>query len=345
MNELLRPIVAKNADGSFAEPDARVRAAAQRRHRRTRCDPARSRIVGHAVRRAVARQRAAARRARPCDHLRPDGRHQHGARRILMIGAYATYVVQKLVPALAPGAFDWYPLLALPVAFLRRGAVGMVLERTRDPLPVRPAARNAARHLRHQPDPDPSHAHRVRRAERASGESRVDDRRHHASCRTWSCRITASPSSRSRWSSSRIAWAVLNNTRLGLFVRAVTQNRAMAACVGVHTARVDIVWRSGWAPASPAWAACALSQIGNVGPDLGQSYIVDSFMVVVLGGVGQLAGTVIGGSASGSSASSLEPFCGRGAREDRGAGADHAVHPEASAGHVRPEGPQRGGLR
>src|SRR5213078_5145446 len=84
---------------------------------------------------------------------------------------------------------------------------------------------------------------------------------------------------------------ILARTRLGLFVRGVTQNRAMAACVGVPTARVD-TWAFGLGSGIAGLAGCALSQIGNVGPDLGQSYIVDSFMVVVLGGVGQLAGTV-----------------------------------------------------
>ena len=84
---------------------------------------------------------------------------------------------------------------------------------------------------------------------------------------------------------------IIARTRLGLFVRGVTQNRPIAACMGVNTARVDTMafaLGSGIA----GLAGCALSQVGNVGPDLGQSYIVDAFMVVVLGGVGQLAGTV-----------------------------------------------------
>jgi len=84
---------------------------------------------------------------------------------------------------------------------------------------------------------------------------------------------------------------LLARTRLGLMVRGVTQNRRMAACVGVNTAKVDtLAFALGSGIAG--LAGCALSQIGNVGPDLGQSYIVDAFMVVVLGGVGQLAGTV-----------------------------------------------------
>src|SRR5207342_717059 len=101
-----------------------------------------------------------------------------------------------------------------------------------------------------------------------------------------------------------IAWAVLTKTRLGLFVRAVTQNRRMAACVGVKTARVDS-YAFAFGAGIAGLGGCALSQIGNVGPDLGQSYIIDSFMVVVLGGVGQLAGTVIAAFGLGSVAKFL----------------------------------------
>ena len=103
--------------------------------------------------------------------------------------------------------------------------------------------------------------------------------------------------------------ALLAKTRLGLMVRGVTQNRRMAACVGVNTAQVDTMafaLGSGIA----GLAGCALSQIGNVGPDLGQSYIVDAFMVVVLGGVGQLAGTVYAGLGLGVLSKLLEGWQG-----------------------------------
>jgi urea transport system permease protein len=104
-------------------------------------------------------------------------------------------------------------------------------------------------------------------------------------------------------------WLMLSHTRLGLFVRSVTQNRAMASCVGVPTARVDtLAFALGSGIAG--LAGCALSQIGNVGPDLGQSYIVDSFMVVVLGGVGQLAGTVYAGLGLGIANKFLEGWSG-----------------------------------
>ena len=104
-------------------------------------------------------------------------------------------------------------------------------------------------------------------------------------------------------------WALLTRTRLGLYIRGVTQNRSMAACVGVPTARVD-TWAFGLGSGIAGLAGCALSQIGNVGPDLGQGYIVDSFMVVVLGGVGQLAGTVYAGLGLGLVNKLLESWSG-----------------------------------
>ena len=88
-----------------------------------------------------------------------------------------------------------------------------------------------------------------------------------------------------------LVWLMMNKTRLGMFVRAVTQNRPMAGCVGVPTARIDTL-AFGIGSGIAGLGGVALSQIANVGPDMGTGYIVDSFMVVVLGGVGQLAGAV-----------------------------------------------------
>jgi len=106
-----------------------------------------------------------------------------------------------------------------------------------------------------------------------------------------------------------ITWLVLNKTRMGLFVRAVTQNRSMASCVGVKTRRVDS-YAFAFGAGIAGLGGCALSQIGNVGPDLGQSYIIDSFMAVVLGGVGLLAGTIIGSFGLGILSKFSEPFIG-----------------------------------
>jgi urea transport system permease protein len=104
-------------------------------------------------------------------------------------------------------------------------------------------------------------------------------------------------------------WLVLNKTRLGLFVRAVTQNRSMAACVGIKTRKIDS-YAFAFGAGIAGLGGCALSQIGNVGPDLGQSYIIDSFMAVVLGGVGQLAGTIVGAFGLGILSKFSEPFIG-----------------------------------
>ncbi len=86
-------------------------------------------------------------------------------------------------------------------------------------------------------------------------------------------------------------WALLTKTPLGLLIRAVMQNRNMAACLGVRTERVNML-TFGFGSGLAGLAGAFLSQIGNVGPSLGQSYIVDAFMTVVVGGVGSLVGTV-----------------------------------------------------
>ena len=106
-----------------------------------------------------------------------------------------------------------------------------------------------------------------------------------------------------------LTWLLLNKTRLGLNVRAVTQNRNMAACCGVPTGRVDML-AFGLGSGIAGLGGVALSQIGNVGPDLGQSYIIDSFLVVVLGGVGQLAGSVLAAFGLGVVNKFLEPQIG-----------------------------------
>jgi urea transport system permease protein len=209
---------------------------------------------------------------------------------LMMIGAYATYVVQNLFRTYFPGAFDAYLLLAIPVSFLAAALVGAAMERS------------VIRWLYGRPL--------------------------ETLLATWGISLILMQAVRSLFGAQNVAvenpgWLsgglqVLPNltlpynrlailafaalvlagmalliakTRLGLFVRSVTQNRQMAACVGVPTARVDtLAFALGSGIAG--LAGCALSQVGNVGPDLGQGYIVDAFMVVVLGGVGQLAGTV-----------------------------------------------------
>jgi urea transport system permease protein len=106
-----------------------------------------------------------------------------------------------------------------------------------------------------------------------------------------------------------ILLVILKRTRLGLDIRAVAQNRAMAQAMGIRTERVDAL-TFGLGSGIAGLAGVALSQFTNVGPNLGQSYIIDSFMVVVFGGVGNLWGTLVGGLSMGVVNQILEPFVG-----------------------------------
>ena len=209
---------------------------------------------------------------------------------LMMIGAYATYVVQILFRQYMPAAFDWYLLVAVPVSFLSAALVGAVLERL------------VLKYLYGRPL--------------------------ETLLATWGISLVLMQSVRTLFGAQNVgvenpSWMsggvqllsnlslpynrlviigfalfvllcmalLISKTRLGLFVRGVTQNRPMASALGVHTARID-TYAFSLGCGIAGLAGCALSQIGNVGPDLGQNYIVDAFMVVVLGGVGQLAGTV-----------------------------------------------------
>jgi urea transport system permease protein len=209
---------------------------------------------------------------------------------LMMIGAYTTYVVQNLFRHYLPNAFDAYVLAAIPLSFLVAAGVGAVMERSvirwlyGRPLETLLATWGISLIL-------------MQTVRTVFGAQNVG---------------VANPS----WLSggvqvlpnlvlpyNRLAILVfatvvligvallISKTRLGLFVRGVTQNRRMASCVGVNTARVD-TYAFALGAGIAGLAGCALSQVGNVGPDLGQGYMVDAFLVVVLGGVGQLAGTV-----------------------------------------------------
>jgi urea transport system permease protein len=207
---------------------------------------------------------------------------------LIMIGAYSTYVVQNLFRKTP--FFDWYLLAAVPFAFLVSAAVGMILERTvirwlyGRPLETLLSTWGISLIL-------------IQSVRTIFGAQNVQ-----VENPSWmSGGVAIMTNVVLPWSRIGIIvfavavlalmWLLLSRTRLGLFVRAVTQNRGMASSLGVPTARVDML-AFGLGSGIAGLAGCALSQIGNVGPDLGQSYIVDSFMVVVLGGVGQLAGTV-----------------------------------------------------
>ena len=227
---------------------------------------------------------------------------------LIMVGAYSTYVVQNLFKAYLPGAFDWYLLCAVPASFMAAAAVGMILERSvirflyGRPLETLLATWGISLVL-------------IQAVRTVFGAQNVQ-----VENPVWmSGGMQVFSNVVMPWSRIVIVffvaavlvgmWLLLTRTRLGLFVRGVTQNRAMASCVGVPTARVD-TWAFGLGSGIAGLAGCALSQIGNVGPDLGQSYIVDSFMVVVLGGVGQLAGTVYAALGLGFANKLLESWSG-----------------------------------
>jgi urea transport system permease protein len=209
---------------------------------------------------------------------------------LIMVGAYATYVVQNLFRQYAPGAFDAYLLFALPFAFLVSALVGVALERT------------VIRHLYGRPLETLLATWGLSLILIQATRTIFGAQNVQVENPSWmSGGIEIMTNVVLPWSRIVIiafaggvlllVWALLTRTRLGLYVRAVTQNRNMASALGVRTPKIDMM-AFGLGSGIAGLAGCALSQIGNVGPDLGQSYIVDSFMVVVLGGVGQLAGTV-----------------------------------------------------
>jgi len=209
---------------------------------------------------------------------------------LIMIGAYATWLVQAFFRQHLPGWFDAYLLVALPVAFAASALVGAVMERT------------VIRFLYGRPLETLLATWGISLVLMQLVRSLFGAQNVAVENPSWmSGGITLLGSLNLPYNRLVIlafAAAVLigvslliARTRLGLFVRGVTQNRPIAACMGVNTARID-TWAFALGSGIAGLAGCALSQIGNVGPDLGQAYIVDSFMVVVLGGVGQLAGTV-----------------------------------------------------
>ena len=209
---------------------------------------------------------------------------------LMMIGAYATYVVQGLFQKYFPGAFDWYLVASVPVAFMASALVGAALERSvirflyGRPLETLLATWGISLML-------------MQLVRTIFGAQNVGVE--NPSWMSGGVQLMGNlslPYNRLVIVGFAIAvlagvWFLIEKTRLGLFVRGVTQNRPIASCMGVNTARID-TYAFALGSGIAGLAGCALSQVGNVGPDLGQGYIVDSFMVVVLGGVGQLAGTV-----------------------------------------------------
>jgi urea transport system permease protein len=227
---------------------------------------------------------------------------------LMALGAYATFVVQNWFRATWPERVDLYFVVALPVAFLVAAAVGLVLER------------GVIRRLYGQP---------LETLLLTWGASLILQQ----ALRLWFGAANVDVSS-PRWLSggapvmvgltlpyNRVfiiglatvsvvaTYWLLFRTGAGLRIRAVTQNRAMSSCLGVRAGLVDATTFA-FGTGLAGLAGCALTQIGNVGPSLGQNYIVDSFMVVVTGGVGTLAGTILAAAGLGALTKGVEPALG-----------------------------------
>jgi urea transport system permease protein len=227
---------------------------------------------------------------------------------LLMVGAYAAWSTQALFRAQFPAFVDWYLVAAIPIGFLSAALVGAAMERLvihrlyGRPLETLLATFGLSLIL-------------IQAARTLFGPQNVE-----VSNPSWMSggieimHNVVLPWNRIVIMAFSVAvlaalWIMMSKTRLGLFVRAVTQNRAMAGCTGVPTARIDtLAFAIGAGIAG--LGGVALSQIANVGPDMGQGYIVDSFMVVVLGGVGQLAGAVSAALGLGVASKFLEGWTG-----------------------------------
>jgi urea transport system permease protein len=223
---------------------------------------------------------------------------------LMMIGAYTTYVMQQLMP----NHLGVSVLLSIPAAFVISALVGIAIERGiirflyGRPLETLLATFGVSLFLQQTVRSIFSPLNRsVATPEWMSGSWQIND----FLSLTWNrfyillfCLLVFFA-----------LLQILKHTRLGLEVRAVAQNRRMARAMGIPTARVDAL-TFGLGSGIAGVAGVALSQITNVGPNLGQSYIVDSFMVVVFGGVGNLLGTLVAGFSLGIANKFLEPFAG-----------------------------------
>jgi urea transport system permease protein len=226
---------------------------------------------------------------------------------MVMIGAYTTFVVQEIIRARAPHLFDLSLPIAIPLAFLVAGGVGVAIERS------------VIRFLYGRP---------LETLLATFGVSLVLQQ----AVRSWFGPTNREVGAPSYMSGSfdlmglQITYGrlwivvftlvvfaalllVLKATPLGLQMRAVTQNRRMASAMGIRTRFVDAM-TFGLGSGIAGIAGVALSQIDNVSPNLGQSYIIDSFMVVVFGGVGNLWGTLVAAFTLGIANKLLEPFAG-----------------------------------
>ena len=223
---------------------------------------------------------------------------------MMMLGAYTTYVVQTAMP----GHIAWSIPVAIPAAFLVAGAAGVLLERTiirflyGRPLETLLATFGVSLVLQQLVRSIFSANNRaVETPSWMSGTLVVNEALAITSNRLYIVAFTLIV--------FVILLVVLKRTRIGLEIRAVSQNRGMAKAMGIRSEWVDAA-TFGLGSGIAGVAGVALSQLTNVGPNLGQAYIIDSFMVVVFGGVGNLWGTLIGGMSLGIVNKLLEPYAG-----------------------------------
>jgi urea transport system permease protein len=226
---------------------------------------------------------------------------------MVMLGAYTTFVVQEAIRTSYPGLFDYSLLMAVPLAFIVAGAIGVLIERTiirflyGRPLETLLATWGLSLVLQQAVRTAFGPTNReVGSPSWMSGAFELGQITITYN-RLWILCFTMAVFA--------ILLAMLRLTALGLEMRAVTQNRRMAASMGIATSRVDAL-TFGLGSGIAGIAGVALSQIDNVSPNLGQSYIIDSFMVVVFGGVGNLWGTLVGAFTLGIANKFLEPVAG-----------------------------------
>jgi urea transport system permease protein len=223
---------------------------------------------------------------------------------LMMIGAYSTWVIQQLLP----NQLAYSLLIAIPTAFLVAGLVGILIERSiiqflyGRPLETLLATFGVSLLLQQAARSIFTPLNRtVRLPEWMSGSLNINPVLS-ITCNRFFILLFA-------LAVFFMLLAVLKKTSLGLKVRAVSQNRTMARAVGVRASWVDAL-TFGLGSGIAGVAGVALSQLTNVGPNLGQAYIIDSFMVVVFGGVGNLWGTLVGAMGLGLLNKFLEPYAG-----------------------------------
>jgi len=226
---------------------------------------------------------------------------------MVMLGAYTTFVVQEIIRNNNPALFDYSLVIAIPLSFLVAGCIGIIIERTiirflyGRPLETLLATwglslilQQAVRSAFGPNNRDVGNPSWMSGAFDVGGIT-ITYNRLWIICFALAVFIAL--------------LALLRFTRFGLEMRAVTQNRPMAASMGIRTSRVDAL-TFGLGSGIAGMAGVALSQIDNVSPNLGQGYIIDSFMVVVFGGVGNLWGTLVGSFVLGIANKFLEPYAG-----------------------------------